>query len=165
MHFSTSLKATYSFYLGFWKPLQERSLLGISKVCLWNKILSRPCKVQRSPAKHQRALERTKWGVKEGRRSAQVRAASAGFDLNCRYKVPVGTWHKVQVICSTASQSTLVLVHTHLCSVWRDTALPSPAVLPAGCQCPAGAGQASSCSVWNTAQCSQATLWTLQAGI
>lgn len=91
MHLCTSLKAAYSFHLGFWKPLQEKSLLEVSEVCLLNKMLSRPCMIQRSPAEHQMALDTRKWGVKEGRTLARVRAAAAGFYLNCRYEVPMGT--------------------------------------------------------------------------
>lgn len=64
------------------------------------------------------------------------------------------------MICSTASQNTSVLPahidqHIHAQSE-SDTALMSTAVLLAGLQCPAVAGQASSCLVWNTAQCTQA---------
>lgn len=37
------------------------------------------------------ALDTRKWGVKEGRTLALLRAAAARFYLNCRYKVPTGT--------------------------------------------------------------------------
>lgn len=64
------------------------------------------------------------------------------------------------MISSTASQNTLVLPahtgqHIHAQSE-SDTALLSAAVPLAGLQCPAAAGQASSCLLWNTAQCTQA---------
>lgn len=117
-------------------------------------MLSRPCKVQRSLGEHQMALDTRKWGLKEGRTLAWVRAT-----LIAGVKYP---WYLAQSTSDLfhSSQSTLLSpahtanrVHAQSDS---HTALLSTAMLSAGVQCPAGAGRASSCSAWNRAQCTQA---------
>lgn len=92
-------------------------------------MLCRHCRVQNTPAEHQNENEvldtehGREGGGKEGRTVvAHIRATSDGFCLNCGYKVPTCTHHKVQVICFTALQKTSALpIHigqilTHLCS-------------------------------------------------
>lgn len=119
--------------LGILEGIIGKVFIG-SQRSLLNKMLSRPCKVQRSPAEHQMALDTRKWGVKEGRTLALLRAAAARFYLNCRYKVPTGTQHKVQVICSTASDQVVLPAHiAHHIHAQSDnnTALPSTAILSA----------------------------------
>lgn len=114
-------------------------------------MLSRPCKVQRSPGEHQMALDTRKWGLKEGRTLAWVRAT---LTAGVKYR---GYPAQSTSDLLPSSQSTLLSpAHTaHRVRAQCDShpALLSTAVLSAGFQCPAGAGQASSCSAWNTAQC------------
>lgn len=124
--YCTSLKITYPFHPGFWKPLQGRSLLQVSKgvFCLLNKMLCRHCTVQNTPAEHQNeneVLDRM-W---QGGRGA-VRQDSSSSYKSCFWWILPQLW--VQSIHLYASQSASNLFYsiaedicigqilTHLCS-------------------------------------------------